>query len=114
MKSRRAFTLVEIVVAIMLLSVGVLALAGTAVLVLRLIGAGGTHAVAAATAESRFEILRATPCAALASGSSVARGVQEQWSVGPAGTRLFDVSDSLSYATAFGAHTQEFRSLVWC
>ncbi|MDQ6828357.1 MAG: prepilin-type N-terminal cleavage/methylation domain-containing protein [Gemmatimonadota bacterium] len=114
MKSRRAFTLIEIVVAVMILTVGLLGLASTAGIVARLIGAGGTNAVAAAAAASRFEMLRATPCAGIGGGSFFSRGVREDWSARAAGARLFDVADSLSYVTALGARTQGFRSLVSC
>lgn len=63
------FTLVEIVVAILVLTVGVLGLAGTSAMVTRMIGRGDHSAAAAQFAQQRFERLRASGCASQAAGA---------------------------------------------
>ncbi|MEO8295441.1 MAG: prepilin-type N-terminal cleavage/methylation domain-containing protein [Gemmatimonadota bacterium] len=83
----RGSTLIEIIVAITILSVGVLGLVGTGVAVNRLLGRGHWATVAAAEAEARLEILKAQAgdsagCANLAGGSaSVSAGLTTRWGV---------------------------------
>jgi Tfp pilus assembly protein FimT len=85
------FTVLEVLIAIVVLSMGVIALAGTAALVTRMISHGRTGTEAAALLESRLETLRAdafgtTPaCSGLVGGSALhAAGITESWWVGPA------------------------------
>lgn len=85
-RARRGMTVVEVVVAIMLLSVGLLALAGLAASASRAVRGGGTQTVAAAVAQSRFDSLSSVPCAGLAPagptiGTATTRGVKENWVV---------------------------------
>src|SRR5581483_2368719 len=77
-RARRAFTIVELVVAIVILSVGVLGLVSTATVVSRLIGGAAQLTVAANVAASRFERLRSMQCASIHSDSAIAiHGVVE-------------------------------------
>jgi Tfp pilus assembly protein PilV len=85
-RPRHGLTLVEVIFAILLLTVGLLALAGLAAGASQAIRGGGTQVVAAAIAQSRFDSLSSVPCAGLAngvttSGTSATRGVKERWSV---------------------------------
>ena len=120
--SRRGFgavtgyTLVELLVATVVLAVGVLGLAATAVAVARLTGAGMRQTVAAAAARSRFELLRSGGCGRVASGSAVTRGVHESWTARSRGVGIFEVTDSVRFVanSARGEETQVFRSLVRC
>ena len=84
--ARRGMTIVEVIVAIIVLSVGVLALAGLAAAASKTIRGGGTQTVAAAVAQSRFDSLSSVPCAGLAAagtttGTATTRGVKESWVV---------------------------------
>ncbi len=67
----RGFTVVEVLVAIVIMALGVLGLAGTATSVSRLIGGGAEQTIAANIAMSRFEQLRGTAWASLAGGTNV-------------------------------------------
>lgn len=62
MKSERGFTLVEVIIAIVVLTVGLLGLVTTAALVTRMIARGQRAAVAASFAAQRMEQLRAQGC----------------------------------------------------
>jgi prepilin-type N-terminal cleavage/methylation domain-containing protein len=62
MKNRRGFTIIEITVAIVVLTVGLLGLVTTAALVTRMMGRGQRTAMAAAFAQSRVERLRSSAC----------------------------------------------------
>jgi prepilin-type N-terminal cleavage/methylation domain-containing protein len=82
----RGFSLVEVIVATLLLTVGILALIGTSGAVARM-GGAGRHASGSATlAASRLERLRAEPCLSGATGGSAVAGrYREQWESTPAG-----------------------------
>lgn len=72
---RAGFTLVEVVIAIVVLTVGLLGLASTAALVTRMIARGHRAAAAATLAARHLERLRAEACRDRAPGSAqLARG----------------------------------------
>ncbi len=87
--TRRGSSLVEVLVALTILSVGVLGLVGTSTAVTRMLGQGRWSTVTMSHAEERLELLRAAApdsagCLALAGGSAThAGGLQETWSVVP-------------------------------
>lgn len=64
MKNQRGFTMVEIIIAIIVLTVGLLGLVTTSALVTRMIGRGQRSALAANFAQQRMEKLRAGACIA--------------------------------------------------
>ena len=116
-RQRRAgFTIVEVVVAVMILSVGVLGLAGAAAIVTRMMGASEIQSDASTVAAARFEILRGTRCP-LASGSASNAGINESWTVqalGNAGYRMYEVMDSVTYMNRDGQRGKSYRSVVQC
>jgi len=71
MKREQGFTLVEVIIAILVLTVGLLGLVTSAALVTRMIGRGQHSAVAAQYAQRRIEMLRVTGCKSQAAGSEV-------------------------------------------
>lgn len=75
---RDGFTLAEVVISMVILSVGLLALASGSVGVMRQMRAGNKSAVAAMVAQSRLEKMRSKPCAA-ATGSATTNGMSERW-----------------------------------
>jgi type IV pilus modification protein PilV len=64
MKDQRGFTMVEIIIAIIVLTVGLLGLVSTSALVTRMIGRGQRSAMAANFAQQRLERMRAGGCIA--------------------------------------------------
>lgn len=115
-RPRKGFTIIEIIIAIVIMVVGVLGLASTAAVVARLIGGGAQLTLAANVAQSRFEILRSTRCADIANGSADSgRGVTEQWRVTQVKPDLFEVDVAVQYTTTSGPKTpQAYRSHVSC
>jgi prepilin-type N-terminal cleavage/methylation domain-containing protein len=81
LRARRAFTLVEVLIAIILLAVGVLALSSTAVAVSRQTTLGVRQNLAAKVAQSRFEWMRTRTCAQLHDSATTTRGIAEGWVV---------------------------------
>jgi prepilin-type N-terminal cleavage/methylation domain-containing protein len=90
--SARGFTIAEVLVAIMILSVGVLAIAASSGSVYRMLGYGRLSTEAAHLASTRLELLRrqantTTPrCTSLANGvDTVTTGIIESWTVSGTG-----------------------------
>ena len=71
MKRESGFTLVEIIIAIIVLTVGLLALVTSSALVTRMIARGQRSAVSATFAAQRLEQLRVTGCASRTSGTDL-------------------------------------------
>lgn len=85
---RQGFTIIEVLVAVVVLAVGIIALVGSSASSTRMIGRGRTATRAVQAATERMEILRAdayrtTPdCTALANGSdSSSTGVVTTWTI---------------------------------
>jgi prepilin-type N-terminal cleavage/methylation domain-containing protein len=71
MNQERGYTIVEVIVAMMVLTVGLLGLVTSSALVTRMIGRGQRSAVAASYAARRLEMLRATVCYSTSVQSSI-------------------------------------------
>ncbi|PYO41448.1 MAG: hypothetical protein DMD33_13435 [Gemmatimonadetes bacterium] len=71
MKREQGFTIVEVIIAVLVLTIGILGLVTSAALVTRMIGRGQRSAVAAQYAQRRLEMLRASGCKSPAGGSEV-------------------------------------------
>lgn len=112
------FTLLEILVALVILGVGILGLSANAALVSSLVGDGSRLTLAATVATSRLEQLRARPCASITSGTATTRGIEERWSVGPMGTSALEIEISVTYPLRSGgsdsSRTQRLRGAVPC
>jgi type IV pilus modification protein PilV len=95
MSSRFAFTLAEVLVAIVVFSVGILGLAATgSFLVVQVRDAQAiTHA--ATLAGNVLDSLRATPCSAVAGGTRSLGGATAVWTAAPA-ARVIAVTATLA------------------
>ena len=120
--ARSGFTLIEVLVAVTVLSVGVIAMAGSAATVTRMIGRGKIDTRAAQLATQQVEVLRLTAysttprCTALAGGGPVTTDhVTLSWTVAVAATGTGrDVNVSATYATVKGAHTEVLTTYIEC
>lgn len=120
--ARSGFTLVEVLVAVVVLAIGVVALAGTSGLVTRMIGRGKIDTRAVQVASQRLEGLRlaaysTTPrCTAAGfanGGPATADGVTSAWVVpnaGPART----VTVTVSYNTPRGLRSETLTTIIEC
>jgi prepilin-type N-terminal cleavage/methylation domain-containing protein len=121
-RARSGFTIIEVLVAVTILAVGVVALAGSAATVTRMINRGKIDTRAAQLATQQLEVLRATAyattprCTALANGGPQATDhVTLSWTVAvaPGGTGR-DVSVSASYGTGRGTRTEVLTTYIEC
>lgn len=118
--ARSGFTIVEVLVAVMILGIGVVALAGSSAMVTRMIGRGKVDTRAAQLATQRVEALRmqaysTTPrCTALANGGPVASGnVSVSWTVTANGSGR-TIAVSATYATVRGQRTEVLTTYIEC
>ena len=110
MRRRAGFTLIELVLALVLVAFGLLALVATSALVTREVGSAGTRVAAALAARNRVEWLVATPCASLAGGVVThPRGVREWWTVERNGNTAV-LRDSVAIVTSSGPKTLVLQS----
>ena len=117
--SRSGFTLIEVLVAVTILAVGVVAMAGSAAAVTRMIGRGKIDTRASQLATEQMETLRraalfTTPrCTALANGTASSGNVALAWTVTVSGTGR-NVSVRATYATTQGSRTDTLTSYIGC
>ena len=78
---RHGFTIIELLVAIVILTIGMLALAGTAGLVASHVGDGGQLTSAAHTARTIIDSLATDDCTRLTSGSARRGRITVAWTV---------------------------------
>ena len=120
--ARSGFTIIEVLVAVTILSIGVVALAGSSATVTRMIGRGKIDTRAAQLATRQLEALRLTAysttprCTALANGGPLdSANVSLSWTVQvSASTTGRDVSVSASYATPGGTRTEVLTTSIEC
>ncbi len=109
----RGFTLVEAMVAIVVMAVGVLGLAGSAAVMTRQMSSGTRTARATVIARSRVEQLSAQDCTKLASGTASVAGFAEQWIVIPV-PRAVRVAEKVTFAGERGSRTRTYVTLLSC
>ena len=115
MKGERGFTIVEVLVAIMILSVGIMGLVTTAGLVTRMIGQGQRYTEASALANERIELLRTSQCAAVGSGSETRGAYQINWRVvAVAGDKGRAIQVAVQSPTTRGPRTDTFETVQFC
>jgi Tfp pilus assembly protein PilV len=111
---RAAFTLVELLVACLVLGVGVLGLASTSVAIARLTGDSARAGAAVERGQARVEAMRSSRCTT-SGGTVVVGGIAEWWATAPApgGAQL---QDSVRYTE--GVHHSQHAELLsteaWC
>ena len=117
-RARSGFTIMELMVSVVIIAVGLLALAGSSVGVLRQMRSGNQAALASAVAQARLETIRSKACTSLASGTATTRGLSESWTINPAGvtnpntTRLAAVVETVTYVPRLGV-TKKFGLTGW-
>jgi prepilin-type N-terminal cleavage/methylation domain-containing protein len=122
-RSTAGFTLVEVLVAVVVLGIGIIAMAGTSGMVTRMIGRGKMATRAGQAATRKVEELRlaaystsphCTAGAFASGGPVVANGVTTSWVVvGTADPRPVTVTVSFK-TTRGGVHTDVLNTLIEC
>ena len=115
MNNHKGFTIIEVLVAVLVLSIGVLGLATTAALVTRMIGQGERYSQASTMAAEQFEVLRSQRCTALTSGTATQSGFTLTWTVqNAAGGRARTVTIEVLTPTVRGTRADTFATTIGC
>lgn len=121
-QSSSGLTLVEVLIALIVLGIGIVALAGSSSMVSRMIGRGKAETHAALAASSRMEMLRSaagstTPrCTApsfISGGPTLVDGATESWVV-PATGAVRRVRVTVSYLTVHGIRSAVLETDIAC
>ena len=115
MTSERGFTIVEVLVAVMILSVGLMGLVTTAGLVTRMIAQGQRSTEAATLANERIELLRAQGCPAAATGSETRGAYTINWRVvAMASPKGRTIQVRVVSPTGRGTRSDNFQTVHFC
>ena len=118
-RDRAGFTVIEVIVAILILTIGVLALASTAAVVTKQMARGNRQTVASTIAQARFDSLSSVQCSTLAAAGATTTGtstfrkgqVTETWTV----TDGNDVKNIVDKVYVYGLRdTLVYTSLIPC
>ena len=110
---RIGYTLIEIVVAIFLFSVGGLALVATSAIVGRELNVNATRERARRIAATRLEMLRAG-CHSAIGGREQIGPIESEWSVARSDSSRLSVVESITYPTRQAARTDAYRITLAC
>lgn len=115
--NRSGVTLVELIVAMTILSMGLLAIVGTSSAIARGLGEARGDNLAAIVAQSRFEEIAGSQCQGMALGTTrtvTTRGVTEKYVVADGGNNTLLVTDTVSWKTRRTTRQQVFQTLLPC
>jgi Tfp pilus assembly protein PilV len=114
MRTRLGFTLLEVLIAVVLIDVGLLALvAGSAVLIRQTADMRARNAAVRAAA-NRLQLLGAGACVARSGTANGPLGIRETWSVEVRGDSVRDVRDSVVYTAAATPRSVVLRTRFPC
>jgi Tfp pilus assembly protein PilV len=102
------------IIAIIVMSIGIMGLAGTAGYVAQQMGGGNAQTIAAALANKVADSLSARRCSAIVSGTQTKRGVTVTWTVSDS-SRTKWVTEQAQYTTKRGASkTFNYTTVIQC
>ena len=110
---RVGYTLIELVVALLVFTVGGLGLVATSAVIGRELRANAIRERAGRTAATRLEILAAA-CRGAAGGRETIGGIESEWSVGFPDSARVSLRESVTYQTRRGARTDVYQATLPC
>jgi prepilin-type N-terminal cleavage/methylation domain-containing protein len=114
LRARRGFTLIEMIIAIIVMSIGIMGLAGTAGYVATQMGGGNAQTIAAAMITKVSDSLSSRRCSALVDGTQTRRGVKVSWTVVDS-SRTKWVTQQVQYKPKRGAtKTINYVTVIQC
>ena len=110
-RARRGVSLIEVLIACVLLTVAVMGLVGAATGISKQTGNSRRQIQAAGMAQRRLDSLRSLPCGSMTSGTATKQGITQTWTISGSGnTRNIVLQMSLPRLTK----PLTFRALVPC
>lgn len=117
LKNRRGVTLVELLVATVIISIGLLAIVGTSAAIARSLGQARSDNLAAVAAESRVERVAGTGCSTLTLNSPTTvttRGVTEKYNVTDNGNFTLLLTDTITWTTRKSTRKLIYKTILPC
>jgi prepilin-type N-terminal cleavage/methylation domain-containing protein len=111
-KKRSGLTLVEVIAAMLLFSIGALGLAAGSAVVARQMKSNHLRMQSASIARERDERFHARPCAALSSGGESRAGVRSTWTITTGAAASLD--QQLERVSMNRRHSDRYLSAVPC
>jgi len=110
------FTIAEVLVALVLFDIGLLGVAGSSALAVRVTGAAVRERRAVQRAADRIASLRAQGCSSARSGSATdaALALDERWTVTPTAGRVTMIDAQVRWRAVGGTRTVLLRSAILC
>jgi prepilin-type N-terminal cleavage/methylation domain-containing protein len=113
MRRQGGYTLIELVVALLVFTVGGLGLVATSAVIGRELSANAIRERAARVAATRLDIL-AAGCRGATDGTETVGGIRSEWSVGFPDSSHVALLESVSYQTRRGARTDVYQAVLPC
>ena len=110
---RAGYTLIELIVAILVFSVGGLGLVATSAVIGRELSANAARERAGRIAATRLENL-AAQCRAATAGRETITGIRSEWSVGFPDSSRVSLVESVTYPGRRGGRTDIYRAVLPC
>lgn len=107
------YTLVEVLIAIMVFTIGALGLAATSASIARQMGLNADRSAAGAMALNRAERFQASDCDGNPAGTDESRGVRSEWSV-TKGVKSAELDHRITRRSSASDRVDRFRSGVLC
>lgn len=117
-RPRRGMTLVELIVAMSILTIGLLGIVGVSAGIGRSLGEARADNLAALRAQTRVEMVAGKQCNSLAivgqGATETSRNITEIWKIADGGNNTLLVTDTVRWTTRRGQRQQVFRTLLPC
>ncbi len=111
-KARKGLSLVEVIAALVLFSIGALGLAGSSAMIVRQFSLNGGRAQSSGAARTRDETFHSVACNSLEPGSETKAGIRTEWTVVPGVAATLD--QSVERVTLSGIHADKYLSAIPC
>ena len=113
MRRQDGYTLIELIVALLVFTIGGLGLVATSAVIGRELAANAIRERAARIAATRLEIL-AAGCRGAGGGRETIGGISSEWSLGFDDSSRVTLVESVSYQTRRGDRTDVYRAILPC
>ena len=116
-RPRQGVTLIELLVAMSILSIGLMAIAGVSGSITRSLGESRNETLAATAAMARFELVAGSQCSSLVLNSATTttnRNITEKYIITDEGNNTRRVTDTVRWITRRGTRVAAFTTLLPC
>jgi len=112
-RNAKGLTVIEVMVAVVIFTVGALGLAASSATIVRQFAANAQRGAAASVAGSRAERFHAAGCGGFGAGAVWTQGLRSEWS-SSAGSGSAELDHRIRRPTSFGLREDRFMSGVRC